>query len=652
LKKIYFIFLIILHCLSGAAQHEFIDVLREKLVHAQGNDFAKVLALGDIADYYAFLQFDSCLIYSARTVELSKKINFTYGLYVGYMSTFHGMNCLGNYPEAMQAVFNMEKTAEKLKTDSPWVEGLPYYFSGLVYREMQDYGNAIKKLNESISIQHRTGDPTAEMFASFSQLGIVYMRKNMLDSALKYARIGYALAPRSERFKRFDFLATGALGNVHAALKNFDSARALFLKAIDQSIQVNNVYFQARNYNNLAGLYEKFKYPDSSIWYANRSVELCTRHRFMEFLLDASTILAKLYESKKNQDSAFKYTKMMLAAKDSVFSQSKGREFQQVTFEEIQKLQEANAEKERNQNRVRTYSLVVVLLLLSSLAYILYRNARQRQKDATSIQKAYNELKATQSQLVQSEKMASLGELTAGIAHEIQNPLNFVNNFSEVNQELFDEMETEFKNGNSTEAYSIATNIRQNLEKINQHGKRAESIVKGMLLHSRVSTGQKELTDLNAMAEEYLRLSYHGMRAKDKTFNCEIMGEFDPLIGKINLISQDIGRVLLNLYNNAFYSLAEKAKKMGSDFKPLLQVKTKRTNGRIEINVRDNGLGIPAGIANKVFQPFFTTKPSGQGTGLGLSLAYDIISKEHQGTISVESAEGEYAKFIILLPST
>ena len=217
---------------------------------------------------------------------------------------------------------------------------------------------------------------------------------------------------------------------------------------------------------------------------------------------------------------------------------------------------------------------------------------------------------------------------------------------------VYDEMETEFKNGNSTEAYSIATNIRQNLEKINQHGKRAESIVKGMLLHSRVSTGQKELTDLNAMAEEYLRLSYHGMRAKDKAFNCEIMGEFDPMIGKINLISQDIGRVLLNLYNNAFYSLAEKAKKMGSDFKPLLQVKTKRTNGRIEINVRDNGLGIPAGIANKVFQPFFTTKPSGQGTGLGLSLAYDIISKEHQGTISVESAEGEYAKFVILLPST
>jgi signal transduction histidine kinase len=213
-------------------------------------------------------------------------------------------------------------------------------------------------------------------------------------------------------------------------------------------------------------------------------------------------------------------------------------------------------------------------------------------------------------------------------------------------------MEAEFKKGNSTEAYSIGSNIRQNLEKINQHGKRAESIVKGMLLHSRASTGQKESTDLNALADEYLRLSYHGMRAKDKSFNCEIKTEFDSGIGKIKIIPQDIGRVLMNLYNNAFYSLAEKLKKHENIFNPILTVKTSSANGKAEINIRDNGLGIAPEIMGKVFQPFFTTKPTGQGTGLGLSLSYDIITKEHAGAISVHSNPGEGAEFKIQLPLT
>jgi len=247
--------------------------------------------------------------------------------------------------------------------------------------------------------------------------------------------------------------------------------------------------------------------------------------------------------------------------------------------------------------------------------------------------------------------MASLGELTAGIAHEIQNPLNFVNNFSEVSNELLDEMEEELNKGNNAEVKNIAGDVKQNLEKILHHGKRADAIVKGMLQHSRVSTGQKELTDINALVDEYLRLSYHGLRAKDKSFNATLQTDFDTTIGKINIVPQDIGRVLLNLFNNAFYSVTQKnvsVHSAGQQYEPTVSVCTKKIAGKIEIHVKDNGVGIPQNIVDKVFQPFFTTKPTGQGTGLGLSLSYDII-KAHGGEIKVETKEGEGAEFIIQL---
>jgi signal transduction histidine kinase len=287
---------------------------------------------------------------------------------------------------------------------------------------------------------------------------------------------------------------------------------------------------------------------------------------------------------------------------------------------------------------------------------MLYRNNRNRRKanevlqqQKEALQSTLAELKSTQAQLIQSEKMASLGELTAGIAHEIQNPLNFVNNFSEVNTELVDELEHEANKGNLAEVRSIAKNIRENEEKINHHGKRADAIVKGMLQHSRTSSGQKEPTDINALAGEYLRLAYHGLRAKDKTFNAKIETDFDNNIGKINIIPQDIGRVILNLINNAFYAVNERQKTEGLGYEPTVTVSTRRLQDRIQISVKDNGSGIPDSIKEKIFQPFFTTKPTGQGTGLGLSLAYDIV-KAHGGEIKVETKQGEGSGFAIQLP--
>ncbi len=270
---------------------------------------------------------------------------------------------------------------------------------------------------------------------------------------------------------------------------------------------------------------------------------------------------------------------------------------------------------------------------------------------AKEIEKAYHELSATQVQLIQREKMASLGELTAGIAHEIQNPLNFVNNFSEVNNELIDELKEELQAGNNEQALAIANGIKDNQQKINHHGKRADAIVKGMLQHSRRSEGQKESTDINKLVDEYLRLAYHGIRARDKNFNCGIVTRYDEAIGSINIIPQDIGRVLLNLYNNAFYAVNERHRQTpdGSHYEPTVTVSTRKEGRQFSVSVKDNGNGIPQKIKDKVFNPFFTTKPSGQGTGLGLSLSYDIV-KAHGGNINVESKEGEGTDIIVELP--
>ncbi|HRH51125.1 MAG TPA: ATP-binding protein [Panacibacter sp.] len=266
------------------------------------------------------------------------------------------------------------------------------------------------------------------------------------------------------------------------------------------------------------------------------------------------------------------------------------------------------------------------------------------------LQHALTELKSTQAQLIQSEKMASLGELTAGIAHEIQNPLNFVNNFSEVSSELLEEMQAELDADNKEEAFNIAADVKQNLEKIIYHGKRADAIVKGMLQHSRSSSDKKEPVDINALTDEYLRLSYHGLRAKDKSFNATMNTDFDGSIGKINIVPQDIGRVLLNLFTNAFYSVSAKKKNLGNDYDPAIWVSTKKEVNKIIIKVRDNGTGIPQKVLDKIYQPFFTTKPTGEGTGLGLSLSYDIITKMHGGTITAETKENEFAEFTIELP--
>ncbi|MHA3787726.1 sensor histidine kinase [Flavobacterium hauense] len=308
-------------------------------------------------------------------------------------------------------------------------------------------------------------------------------------------------------------------------------------------------------------------------------------------------------------------------------------------FARFKSLQIANAraalEKEEERNR-----------LIAAQKEELQREVDER---TAELRKSLEDLKQTQNQLIQSEKMASLGELTAGIAHEIQNPLNFVNNFSDVSVELLGEMEEELQKGDVEEALAIAGDVKQNLEKIAHHGRRADGIVKGMLQHSRASSGLKEPADINILADEYLRLAYHGLRAKDKSFNAKMITQFDESLPKVAIVGQDVGRVLLNMFTNAFYATQQKQKTADKDYMPTLSVTTTQDDSNIIITIRDNGTGIPDEIRDKILQPFFTTKPTGEGTGLGLSLSYDIIVKGHGGSIDINSQNGEFSEFIIRL---
>jgi len=308
-------------------------------------------------------------------------------------------------------------------------------------------------------------------------------------------------------------------------------------------------------------------------------------------------------------------------------------------------------------------TIFVLLFLGLGLVILHYRSQWLKKENrlleekvnqrTAQLKKSITELENTQSQLIHSEKMASLGELTAGIAHEIQNPMNFINNFSEVSNELIDEMIEELDKGELEEAKDISKDIAQNLQKITHHGKRASSIVKGMLEHSRNTSGKKESTDINVLADEYLRLAYHGLRAKNKSFNADFKTDLDPSLPLINVVPQDLGRVLLNLINNAFYAVTTfDEEQKDENYKPMVTVSTKKLKDQVLISVKDNGAGIPDDIKEKIFQPFFTTKPTGKGTGLGLSLAYDIITQGHGGAIELNTKPGEGTEFSIYIPMT
>jgi len=677
------IFLLFLPAFSIAQQNLFWEEWNKKqadslqlIFYNSANDTIRMSVARSLGFYYQELNTDSALYFHQKQAALAGQLKAKLWEADGLENMGYILSIQKKYPQSLKAFFAAIKIAEDKETEKNiWQvfrfskAGNPTFarlvvlaFSRLDLGRLYGYtGNVKEELSnsfEALKIAERVGDP-ANLANINENIGLIFIRLNRPDSALTFEKKALVYA-KTSGLKKFDGQLLNLFGQIYLKKAKYPLAKQYFTDAIQESQQPNNSASLALAYLGIGEALSFMGDLDSSLWYAKRGLAISEISQTPDLLAKAYASLSSIYKLRNNMDSAFFYQGLAMAEKDSINSVEKLNQFQNIGFDEQLKVQQLEKEKIENRNKIRTYGMLAGICVFMLIAFLLYRNNRNRQKANALLQKqkeelqsTLSELKSTQAQLIQSEKMASLGELTAGIAHEIQNPLNFVNNFSEVNKELLTEMNEEIEKENYSEVKAIAKDVIENEEKINHHGKRADAIVKGMLQHSRTTSSTKEPTDINKLADEYLRLAYHGLRAKDKSFNATLKTDFDETISNINIIPQDIGRVILNLITNAFYAapLPPKGGFLDPDYthNPTVWVSTKKMGDTVFISVKDNGPGIPKKILDKIFQPFFTTKPTGQGTGLGLSLSYDIV-KAHGGELKVETKEGEGSEFIIQLP--
>ncbi len=640
--------------------------------------------------------------YANKAKELADKLGFKRGQAYALKSIGMSYYFQGNYFETLifwqQSLATFQSIGDKL--------GIANMLNnlGAVNFNKGDDQKAIEYYLESLKVSEEINDKL-RIATALVNLGAVYFNKKAThDLALQY----YLKAlPLSEELNDQDAIGTSAVnigeiylskGDDKAALVYFEKALGAYKKAENGDvpyalIDIGKVYTERKEFTTaikynqeafalaekqnrkkemsqallgLADTYRKMSKSSEAISSYLKALEIAGQIGSNYELKSAYQGLAELYSKVSDYRQAYKYQTLYTAIKDTLYNaeidkrlqamslnfdlDKKQREVDMLEKEKIQKIQESKNQK------LWIFSISGALISAIILSLVLYRNNKHKQKSNAllkeqkeEIQQTLEKLKSTQSQLIHSEKMASLGELTAGIAHEIQNPLNFVNNFSEVSKELLLEMKTELDNGKLAEAKELTDDVIKNLEIINHHGKRADAIVKGMLQHSQSSSGVKEPTDINLLAEEYLRLVYHGLKAKDSSFNAAMKTDFDFDINPINIVPQEIGRVLHNLISNAFYAVNQKSKLNIAGYEPVISISTQKVSGNVELKIKDNGIGISPKVLKKIFQPFFTTKPTGEGTGLGLSLSYDIV-KSHGGEFKVETTEGVGAEFIIVLP--
>jgi two-component system, NtrC family, sensor kinase len=637
--------------LSASAQRANIDSLRHVLKNTT-EDSTRIFTLLRISIAYYYSQPDTALVYAQQAYDLAKATGFTLGEAQSLAIIGNLYSETGNYVKALEIQFQALNIQEKRKD----VLGMAaaYNNMALIYEAQKDYKSAVGNYLKAKQI-FETNKKSGELLITLLNVGNSYEKLNQLDSALYYQSRAHQLAMQARDVDNIGIILTN-LGNIYYKMNLPDTALKYYQSSIPFAIRINEKTTLSEAKYGIAKILKEKKQVDSAVANAKQSMAYATESSNPDGVVNASALLSSLYELRNNVDSAYLYYKKATQTKDTLFNAEIVRNVQQLSANEELRKREITDARNQYRNKIKWAVSLVALVGALSIAIVLYRSNKHKQaanalleKKNLEIEHTLNELKATQNQLIQSVKMASLGELTAGIAHEIQNPLNFVNNFTEVNAELLDELEKEAATGNAVEVITLAGDIKQNLEKISYHGKRADAIVKNMLQHSRTSKGEMQPTDINALTEEYLRLAYHGFRAKNKTFNAVIDTQFDKTIGHVNLMPQDIGQVLLNLFNNAFYATAEKKNQQHNDYEPAITVITRKFTNQLQIIVKDNGNGIPQNVKDKIFQPFFTTKPPGQGTGLGLSLSYDII-KAHEGEIIVESKEREGTLFQIKLP--
>jgi two-component system, NtrC family, sensor kinase len=590
-----------------------------------------------------------------KTLQIGKQINNNELITQALLGNGFDYMLVKNYPEALKNQREALEIFTAIK-DSVGI-GNVYYDIGVTHIWSGNLDEALVNHTRGLEIRKKLTN-YGDIANSYNFISDIYRKQGKYAEALSSSLESVRYA---ELYGESSFIINSytAVGHISMKMAAYEKANEYYNKALLVSRKIKNPKYEAQSLKSIAEIYLLQNNINKGIALLNEAATIAPAKDYktgQAIFKDLAAAYVKINDYKNAYTNEVKYKQMS----DSLTAAEKIEKITSITnqleFENKQALQKVNTDKmlSVNQSEIKRQKLVknisiAGLLLGIVFSLIFYMRFKEKKKLNDALEETLSNLQSAQSQLVQSEKMASLGELTAGIAHEIQNPLNFVTNFSEVNKDLITEMKEEITKGNLKEAAEIATDIADNEEKIIFHGKRADSIVKGMLQHSRNNTGQIEPTDINALADEFLRLSYHGLRAKDKSFNAKFETDFDVTIGKINIIPQDIGRVILNLITNAFYVVDKKKKQHPEGYSPTVTISTKKKGNKVEVKVKDNGSGIPKEVLDKIFQPFFTTKPSGEGTGLGLSLSYDIV-KAHGGELKAETKEGEGSEFIINLP--
>jgi two-component system NtrC family sensor kinase len=677
-KNLINFFLFISLAVAATAQtSSHLDSMRLVLQHVP-NDTIELVLIRNIAREYAEIDPDSAYSYSEKALAIAKKLDFKLDEGAILREMGYALNNKGNYPRALQVFLLASQILEDPKTEDKALVGFfaeddllmhhnkpahaqrlgelafLHQVMGVLYVNANNYPRALDFHQKAKSGAELAGNVPLQSIINMT-MARVYLIFKKPDSALLQENLAYEQAMRTGYLRYIGSVLLNT-GRIYEIQGKKELAVEYYRKSLVASRREGYLRGVVATNLLLADTAKNGARKDSAFFYIKDALVTAQSMNSPDLLVRCYTYLSHYYRMRGNNDSVVKYQSLIIKINDNLFNSKKAQEFQNIDFDERQRQQDIEAANKAYRAKFGTYILLAGLSIFLFIALVLWKNSLQRKKANILLSKQKGELETalkslteTQKQLIQSEKMASLGELTAGIAHEIQNPLNFVNNFSEVNKELLAEMNEEIDKENYNEVKAIAADITDNEEKINHHGKRADAIVKSMLQHSRASSNKIELTDINALADEYLRLAYHGLKAKEKSFNAKFDTDLDPEVDKINVMQQDIGRVILNLINNAFYAVTEKKLTAGDSYEPTVTVVTKKVNDKVEIRIKDNGNGIPQKVLDKIFQPFFTTKPAGQGTGLGLSLSYDII-KAHAGELKVETKEGEGTTFIIVLP--